>query len=423
MICDRSTRRLFLRAAGAVVALPLLESMGRRRTATAGEANPRHSLVAMNVSLGLHAENLIPEQAGFDYDPPVYLKLLSRHRDRMTMISGVSHPEVGGGHHSSKSFLTAAPHPSRAGFRNTISLDQLAAEQLGSETRFASLSLSSSGPGLSWSRSGVEIPTQTRPSRIFERLFVVGSPAEKAQQVQRLRDGRSILDLVLQQSLRMEKRLSAKDRDKLAQYFTSVREAEQRLAKAEDWADRSLPKVDVSAPRDETDSKRMIENMRSMFDMAHLALQTDSTRFITYQFTGGNLVPAIAGVDVDYHMLSHHGKDPEKIRQLTIVESEVIQAFDGFLTKLAQTPTEEGRLLDRTMVLFGSNLGNASSHDTRNMPMLLAGGGFRHGQHLAFDRTNNAPLSKLYVSILQRLGIEVDSFGGCGGTLGGLEMI
>ena len=136
-----------------------------------------------------------------------------------------------------------------------------------------------------------------------------------------------------------------------------------------------------------------------------------------------NAVPVISGVDTDYHNLSHHGKDPNKIAQLTIVESALIQEFHSFLTKLQQSAQEDGSLLDSTMVLFGSNLGNASSHDTKNMPMLLAGGGFRHGQHLAFDRDNNYPLPRMFVSMLQQLGMETDTFGTGTGTMQGLEPV
>jgi hypothetical protein len=413
-------RRQFLRGVGVAIALPFLESAAPAAPRSAG---PKRRIVAIDVGLGLHAPNFIPKQAGRDYEPTTYLKLLSAVRDQFTVISGASHPEVGGGHASYKSYLTCAPHPNSAGFRNSISLDQLAAAQFGSETRFASLALSSSGPGLSWSRSGVEVPTLTRPSFVFRKLFIAGKPAERARQVQRLRDGQSILDVVIERTRRLERRLSGRDREKLAEYFEAVREAERRLAKAEAWAQQPKPGVSAEAPRDEPDQRKIVERMRLMYDMMHLALKTDSTRFITYNFAGMNAVPAIAGIDIDYHNLSHHGKDPAKIKQLTIVESEVVRGLGRFLRQLSETREEDGSLLDSTMVLFGSNLGNASSHDTKNMPMLLAGGGFRHGQHLAFDRDNNYPLPNLFVSMLQRLGMETDRFATGAGPMDGLEML
>lgn len=410
-------RRTLLRGAGVALALPFLES-----TASAGSASAkRRRIVAINIGLGLHAPNMIPQQTGRDYSLPTYLKVIEEFRNQFTVISGTSHPEVGGGHSSYKSYLTCAPHPNSAGFRNTISLDQLAAAEFGSETRFASLSLSGSGPGLSWSRSGVEIPTLTRPSFVFKKLFLAGKASDQKRQLERLQDGQSILDVVMDKTKRLEEGLTGRDRDKLDQYFEAVREAERRLAKAEAWQQKPKPVVDAKPPRDETDSKKIVERMRLMYDVMHLALQTDSTRFATYNIAGMNAVPVIPGVDSDYHNLSHHGKDPDKIAQLTIVESALFQEFHGFLKKLKESHEEEGSLLDSTMVLFGSNLGNASSHDTKNMPMLLAGGGFRHGQHLAFDNNNNYPLPKLFVSMLQRLGLETETFSTGTGTMMGLE--
>lgn len=415
------SRRSFLRASGVVVSLPLLEAMGP--AAIAADTTPKRRMVAVNVGLGLHAPNIIPKTAGRNYELTPYLKVLEEFRDQFTFISGASHPGVGGGHQSGKSFLTAAKHPNSAGFKNSISLDQFAAEKLGAETRFSSLALTISGPGLSWSRSGVEIPAEVRPSNVFQRLFLEGKPSEKAAQVQRLRDGQSVLDVVMDKAARMKQRLGGRDLDKMDQYFNAVREAERRLVKAEAWEQRPKPQVDVDPPRDQPDRTKMIERLGLMYDMMHLAIETDSTRFITFFDTGMNAVPSIRGVDTDYHMLSHHGKDPAKIGQLTIVETEVMKVFGGFLKKLAESREGGGSLLDNTMVLFGSNLGNASSHDTKNMPIILAGGGFRHGQHLAFDRANNYPLPKLYVSMLQRLGLETGTFASCTGTMDGLEMI
>ncbi len=414
-------RRTLLRATGVAVSLPMLEAS--EPTAFADNAPTRRRMVAVNVGLGIHAPNVVPQRSGRDYELPPYLNVLRDFRDDFTFISGCSHPEVGGGHASAKSFLTAAKHPNNAGFQNSISLDQYAAERLGSETRFSSLSLTSSGPGLSWSRSGVEIPATAYPSRVFNQLFLEGKPTEKAQQVQRLRDGQSVLDVVMDKANRMQKRLSGRDRDKIDQYFSAVREAEQRLVKAEAWEKHPKPRIDVGPPRDETDRTKMIERADLMYDMMHLAIETDSTRFMTFYDTGMNAVPTIPGVDTDYHMLSHHGKDPAKIEQLTIVETEMFQSLGRFLSKLSSSAEGGKSLLDNTMVLFGSNLGNASSHDTKNMPILLAGGGFRHGQHLQFDHDNNYPLPKLYVSMLQRLGLETDDFAGTTGTMNGLEFV
>lgn len=417
------SRRTLLKGAGVAIALPALEAIQPDVFADRQSLGPRRRMVAINVGLGLHGPNIVPQTAGRNYRLSPYLQELQSLRDDFTFISGTSHPEVGGGHASAKSFLTAAKHPNNAGFQNTISLDQYAAERLGTETRFSSLALTSSGPGLSWSRSGVEIPATGMPSRVFQQLFLDGKPSEKAAQLQRLQDGQSILDAVSRRAHRMQQRLSGRDRDRIDQYFSAVREAEQRLVKAQAWEHRPKPHVDVAVPRDETDRTKMIERAELMYDMMHLALETDSTRFITFYDTGMNAVPTIPGVDTDYHMLSHHGKDPAKIDQLTIVETEIMRALNRFLSKLKAASEGSNSLLDNTMVLFGSNLGNASSHDTKNMPILLAGGGFRHGQHLQFDDVNNYPLPKLYVSMLQRLGLETDDFAGTTGTMNGLDFV
>ncbi len=415
-----TTRRTFLRGAGVAIALPYLESLLPCGAATVS-SRARRRMIAINIGLGLHGPNIIPTRAGREYELPIYLKILGEYRDQFTVMSGVSHPEVGGGHLSYKSFLTCAPHPNSAGFRNTISLDQFAAAQLGTETRFASLSLSTSGPGLSWSRSGVEIPTYRRPSLVYQKLFVDGSPEEVARRVERMKEGQSVLDVVMDKTRRMKRRLGGRDREKLDQYFEAVREAERRLLKAEAWEHRPKPKVDAEQPRDHTDPKEMIGRMRLLYDVMHLAIESDSTRFVTCNFPGMNAVPVIPGIDVDYHNLSHHAKDPAKVKQLTIVESAVVNELAEFLKKLDGSAQGDGSLLDSTMVLFGSNLGNASSHDTKNMPIVLAGGGFDHGQHLAFDRKDNYPLPNLYVSMLQRLGMETDRFGTGSATMRGLN--
>ena len=206
----------------------------------------------------------------------------------------------------------------------------MAAEQLGSETRFASLALTTASAGISWSRSGVEIPAESRPSRVFKKLFVEGSSAEKEITVERLKKGQSVLDAVAAETRRMQQRLSGRDREKIEQYFQSVREAEKRLVKAEAWEQRPKPQVDVREPRDVVDPKYLIERLDLMYDMMHLAIQTDSTRFITLSDSGRNLVPAIAGVDTDHHMLSHHAKDPKNV-QLGIVETAIVSALGRFL--------------------------------------------------------------------------------------------
>jgi hypothetical protein len=414
------TRRTFLRAAGVSLALPLLESVGSFVGGAPAEA-PRR-MIAICAGLGLCPDYLFPSKSGRDYELTPYLTVLKDHRDLLTVCSGLSHPDVNGGHDAEVCFLTAAKRPGQAGFRNTISLDQFAVEKLKPDTRFPSLVLSTHSGGVSFNRGGVQIPPDTRPSVLFARLFLQGKREEVAREVNRLQDRRSILDTVRGQAKELSKKVSGSDRDRLEQYFTAVREVEQGLVRAQEWSKRPKPKVSAAPPRDILSLADIIGRTRLMLDLAHLAFQTDSTRLATLRIDVMGVVPPIPGVSMDHHNLSHHGKDPEKLKQLRLIEIQQMTVLRDFLGKLAKTKEGSSTLLERTMVLYGSNLGNASSHDTRNLPILLAGGGFKHGAHLAFDRTNNTPLCKLYVSMLQRLGVEVDSFASGSGRLGGLEV-
>jgi hypothetical protein len=417
------SRRRFLRSAGVSLALPWLDALAPRRAPGAAPPRPRRRMVCICTPLGLHPPYFFPQKAGKDYALSPYLDVLKDLRDDFTVISGLSHPDVGPSHDSIYSYLTAAPHPEiRAGFRNTISLDQLAAEHIGGETRFDSLSLSCEGFSLSWTRSGALVPSDCWPSSVFARLFLEGRPDEVQAQARRLQDGQSILDAVRDQARTMQSGLGSEDRDKLDEYFTSVRELERRLARAEQWSKKPKPKVSVKPPQNIQNSADVAGKARLMFDLIHLALQTDSTRLITLLLLGTSSVPPVQGVSLGHHDLSHHGQDPNKIAQLKKVELEVMKTFRGLLVKLKQTREEGASLLDRTSVFFSSNLGNAGTHSTRNLPIVLAGGGFRHGRHLGFDPKSPPPLSNLYVSMLQRLGVEVDRFGSSTGTLSGLEV-
>ena len=418
-----TSRRAFLQGAGVTLTLPLLDAMTPSR-ARAATAEPPRRLICINTTLGLHTPNLFPTRAGRDYELTPYLEPIREFRDDLTVFSGLSHPEVDGGHPTELCYLTAAPHPRADNFKNTISLDQYAAERLVPDTRFGSLVLSSgSSRGLSFTRSGVPIPAEDRPSRLFKSMFVDGSPREIDAQVQRLKQGRSIMDTVLGEARAFQKGLGEQDRRKLDEYFSSVREVERRLLKAGDWARRPKPHVNAKPPVDIASSVEVPARVRLMFDMMHLALQTDSTRFITFALNGLNAVPVIPGVTQDWHNLSHHGQDPAKLAELRVIEIQQMKLFGELLTKLKSSQEGGGTLLDRTIVMFGSNLGNASSHDNKNMPILVAGGGFRHGRHVAFDPKKNPPLCNLYVQFLHRLGADVDAFGSSNGTLNGFEQV
>jgi hypothetical protein len=407
-----------LRASGVALGLPFLDAM---TPAFARSAAPRRRMVAINFGLGLHLPHLVPTTTGRDYALTPYLEELKDLRDQFTVISGTSLPGVDGGHLAEKSFLTTAPHPGSASFRNSISLDQLAAEKIGLETRFGFLALSQAGRGLAWTRSGAEIPSDSRPSQLYAKLFLEGKPDEKARRRQQLKDGRSVLDAVTAETDGLKRELGAVDREKLDDYLAALRETEQRLLRAEAWEGKPKPKSEMPAPKDPADGKDILAQAKLMYSLMHLALVTDSTRVLTFFENGMNAVPTIPGVTQDYHNLSHHGKDPAKIAELGVIERAEIACIGEFLGKLQASKEENGTLLDLTIVLVGSNLGNASSHDNRNLPIVLAGGGFKHGQHLALGGERDYPLSNLYVSMLQRLGVETSTFGTGSGTMRGLE--
>lgn len=406
-------RRAFLRGTGVCLSLPLLDAMlpvwGAEPT---GEV-PRR-MVAAQTNMGILPQFFFPEQAGRECQPSAYLEILKRHRSQMTVFSGVSHSDVDGAHSAEKCFLTAAPHPGSPTFKNTISVDQLAAEQMGALTRFPSLTLSNSGSPttLSVTRSGVVIPAEKSPSKLYEKLFVEAGAAETQRRIRELRKGRSLLDFVAESSRQLQGKVGARDKERLDQYFTSVRDLEKRLVRLEAWQRRPKPKVDAKSPKDVTSNAEFVEQSKLMYEMIRLALQTDSTRLITF-FVDTTPI----------HNITHHGNRPETLQELRAVESEQFRVLDEFLSGLAETPEAGGTLLDHTMVLYGTCMGNANSHSNHNLPVLLAGGGFKHAGHLKFDTTpgKNYPLPNLYVSMLQRMGLPVEKFASSTGTMSGLE--
>jgi Protein of unknown function (DUF1552) len=425
------SRRQFLRGAGIVLTLPLLDSMlpsfARAATAAGAPAKPRRMLAICN-NLGLLPEQFFPKQTGRGYALSPYLELLKEHREDFTVFSGVSHPDVDGGHPADICFLTAAPHPGSGGFRNTISLDQYIAERIGHQTRFQSLTLGVNVQqglrSLSWTGSGVLIPCEEKAADVFSRMFLQGTKAETEAQVRKLETGQSILDAVAGQAKDLQRTVGERDRDRLDQYFTSVRELEQRMQMSREWERKPKPKVSASVPLDPASPKAYMEKVKLMYDMARLAFETDSTRSISLLLDSVNS-PAIEFGDTKtsdgYHNLSHHGKSKEKLEQLKAIDVWHMKLLAELFDHLKAVREDGEPLLDRTMILYGSNLGNANTHVTTNMPTIFAGGGFKHGQHLAFDTTHNYPLPNLFVSMLQRMGLETDRFASAAGPMRGLE--
>lgn len=421
-----SRRHLLHGTCAAAIGLPFLEAMGPSigqaampdQVVGGGSSKAPRRFVAMCATLGFHTPFLFPKQTGANYEETEYLRLLSEHRDDFSVLSGLCHPEQQGnnGHASELTWLTSAQRPGLAGFRNTISLDQLIAQQVGPETRFPFLSLSTSGRSLSWTSNGIEIPGQTSPSKLFQQLFLQGSEKEIKAELRQLKRGRSILDTIGGRANELDRRLGSPDREKMDEYLTAVRDLEFRLQQSEGWVTRPKPVVAAQQPKDVQDRNDAISKQKLMYDMIVLALQTDSTRTMTFQLSGMNAVPVVQGVSSDWHGLSHHGKDPGKIDELKLIETAEFEAFAEFLTKMKRVREGLGTLLDNTTVLFGSNLGNASAHDWHNLPLIVAGGGYRHGQHIAHDPKNPPPLANLFVDFAQQMGIETDRFGSSTGT-------
>ncbi|MAH13043.1 MAG: hypothetical protein CMO33_04790 [Verrucomicrobia bacterium] len=413
-------RRNFLRAAGISLGLPTLESFG----ASSEQPSPRR-MIAINQDLGFIPKLFFPKGKGREYELSSYLERIACHRDQFTVFSGLSHPGVDGGHRADKSFLTAAPHPGRASFRNTISLDQLMANEVGHETRFRSFSLSiNDSRSLSYTQAGVEIPTIKSASELYKKMFLQGDQKAIEAQVERLKRRGSILDVVMGQSKALNKRVTTADRERIDQFETAVRSLELRLTEAQAWEMRPKPKVDAQMPDYPSDKKQFFEMIRMMNDMSRLALQTDSTRVITL-FLGSVRTP---GVDFGngrtiggYHNISHHGKDEAKLKQLAEIEIGQMELLNELLQNLKDVEEADGTLLDHTMVLYGCHMGDANIHNNKNLPVILAGGGFKHGQYLAFNGENNTPLANLYVSMLENMGLEKSQFASSTGTLTGLS--
>ncbi len=430
------SRRKFLRGAGILLTLPMLDAMtpafaavSKRVAADATPGGKPRRFFGICNNLGLLPEHFFPKENGRDYPLSPYLEVLKEHRNDFTVFSGVSHPDVDGGHPADNCFLTAAPHPGSGGFRNTISLDQYIGERIGHLTRFPSLTLGVNVQqglrSLSWTGSGVLIPCEEKAADVFSRMFLQGTKAETEAQARKLETGQSILDAVAGQAKELQRTVCARDRDRLDQYFTSVRDLEQRMQMSREWERKPKPKVSASVPLDPASPKAYMEKVSLMYDMARLAFETDSTRSISLLLDSVNS-PAIEFGDVKtsdgYHNLSHHGKSKEKLAQLKTIDEWHMKLLAEFFDHLKAVREDGEPLLDRTMILYGSNLGNANTHVTTNMPTIFAGGGFRHGQHLAFDTQHNYPLPNLFVSMLQRMGLETDRFASATGTMRGLEM-
>ena len=408
------SRRTALRAGSISMALPLLDAMHPAFASTNSGQPKAKRFVGVSLSLGLHSPNWIPEGNGTSYKASRYLRAHRDLRNDMTIVSGSSHPRVTGGHTAEGSIFSACPNTRGSTGRNTISLDQLMAKHLGHETRFPSLVLNTGGStSPSYTGNGAMIPAEEDVSKLFAKLFVNDTKAEQNRQSELIQRGQSVLDIIGSEAKALKRELGPEDQEKLDAWFTSIRDLELRLRMNSGWVHKPKPNPDIKSPRPNRNNS--IEVVRAMFDIVSLALQTESTRFVTLHMPGNAKLKGVDGISEGYHGLSHHGRDEDKIKQLTLVEQAVIDEWTDFLRKL-----KKSELLDSTMVLLTSNLGNASSHNNRNMPVLFAGGGFKHGRHLAFSQKNNYPLPNLYLNALHQLGLEQSSFATSTGTMTGL---
>lgn len=430
------SRRTLLRSCGVSLALPFLESMGRA-TAAGSAAVPPRRMVLVGTPFGFDPQAFVPRQVGRDYELPSHLQLLASHRDNFTVITGLLHPNtISSGHQAERVLFTGAPQPQLPTFRNTISLDQEFADRIRGQTRFDSFVLGTGHMPLSFTRNGVGLPTEHSPSRLFSKIFLAGNPEEAAVELARIARGRSMLDLVGEQAKSLARRVSKADNARLDEYFLAVRDVEKQLELSADWVHRPKPSPPGNPPVDVNEAGKQPVRLSLLYDMVYLAIITDSTRAFTINTFG------------EHHDLSHHGQTPEKREACRQVEVELLKTHDAFLTKLFTTKEAGGRsLLDSTMVLLSSNLRDGNTHWTHDLPVLLAGGGFRHGQHLSFNpayvervvtaeeddahkkgstgnvQVKSAPLSNLFVSMLQRAGQETDRFSSSTGRLAGLEMV
>ncbi len=409
------TRRSFVRSTAALFGLPWLESLGGFAHAAGSKAVPRR-LLLIGVPLGLYREAFRPQQTGAAYAASEYLSFINDFRSQYTVISGLDHPGVNGGHASQPRIFTGMPMSKR----NARSLDQYIAAKIGAETRYDSLVLATGANNFSWTEGGTMVPAESKMKRVYAKLFLDDSKSTADKVVQQIGDGKSIMDVVQRQAKWLKPHLSQGDQGKLEEYFDSVRETERRLVKSEGWVHTPKPKVSVPAPKDPAGTTEIVTELRNVCDMAHLAFQTDSTRVISCGYFSQGAVD-VPGVTHNYHQLSHHGQVEDNIAQLKLVERELFKELKTLLTRLRETKEGDSNLLDRTTIVITSNLGSGSSHSNKDLPVLLLGGRYDHGQHLAFE-PGAAPLANLYVSILNQFGIADKTFATGTGPLKGLDV-
>ncbi|MFT6179227.1 MAG: hypothetical protein ACI9NQ_000888 [Paracoccaceae bacterium] len=418
-------RRFLLRTAGATLALPGLSSLMAKTAgslaslqATQGAGVGAKRFVAIGNLLGFQQKSFFPNTIGQGFEATTLLKPLEAMRKEMTVYRGLDHG-VKGGHFAVHSFLSGVLH-SEAKDREdgNVSLDQFLAEKVGNQTRFPSLTVGSEGGihggcQLSWTRSGVRVPPITNPAELFDRLFANDTPKRQRQRGEENDLQKSILDAVNDEAKGLSKKVNREDREKLDEYFTSIRDVEKRLELRRRWADHPKPE----APFDKPANANTVEDLPMLYELIALALQTDSTRIATLEI-GGSFLPQHLGIDKSYHSLSHHGNDENSVAHLIALETYQIENFSKFLSKLSSVTDGDQTLLDSTSVLFGSGIGSGNSHTNSDLPVILAGGGYKHGEFKKVESKglNKVPLCNLFLDVAQKMGVESESFGNSSGT-------
>ncbi|MBI1372574.1 MAG: DUF1552 domain-containing protein [Phycisphaera sp.] len=445
-------RRHVLRGLGTTLALPLLNCMiPNRASAADGMIKPRRS-VFIYVPNGVNTLTWQIQKAGKGYEFSEPMKSLEKHRGEITPISGLYNPNgIGQAHECEKIWLTGAKISQEGGaFRNTVSADQLMAEVTSKYTRFPSLELAVTGGTLAWSRDGIPLPAERKPSTVFNRLFGEEPGGVDAAR-RRLNRRGSVLDTVLDDANELRSAIGAEDRIKLDEYLHSVRDVETRVERADRWLDIPKPQVDAATKAKLTRNIPQTEAgeyYRAMYDLMVLSLRTDMTRVVTCMSgseSNGLAIPEI-GVPQTRHELSHHNGDPEQMRRLSQTDEFLVQQFTYFLDELKRFNEAGEPLLDSTMVLFGSGMAYGHSHGNANLPMVLAGGrklGLKHGQHIDYNLPkigqydmsdakkhygicsrpvdDGAHLSNLLLTMLHRMDVNVESFSDSNRSLSEVE--
>ncbi len=414
---NQLTRRTFLRAGGVAIALPMMESLTPLAGAVDGKKFVKR-MVCLSNNYGIYQKAFFPAQSGRDYELSPTLQPLQKHREDFTVFSNLDHG-LTGGHACVPTFLNGIRPDMASSFpEGNISVDQRAAEFVGAATRYPSMTLKvKANNQTSFTRTGVQVPS-IDVTAMYRKLFLEDSAEAKKQGRLRLKRHGSILDAVLDKAKAVNRELGKQDQQKFAEYLDSVRGLEKKIDQQHPWLDRPKPKTEMAEPRP---APQTADEMKIMMELMALAIETDSTRVMTLSsgFANGDF-----GLQGGYHGFSHHGELPEKTGALKLIEGNQIaqMAYLIELLKAKQDTINGGTLFDHTMILFGCGMATGT-HSCKNMPLVLAGGGFKLGEHRAMPegKTERVKACNLLLSMLQNFGLEVDHFGTSTGTLTGLE--